>query len=187
MIAAVFLDRDNVIVEDVGYVHKIKDFKLVSNAIEGLKLLKKYTLFIITNQSGIGRGYYALKDFENFNNHLLNELKKHKIKIQKTYYCPHMPEDNCECRKPKIKLLKDVEKEFNIDLKKSFVIGDRKSDFEMGRNAGCKTILVLTGDGTKAKDEVKADFAAKDLLEAAEWILKNDLLCGLKPRSIHSS
>ena len=174
MKAAIFLDRDNVIVEDVGYVHKIKDFKLIDNAVEGLKLLKKYKLFIITNQSGIGRGYYALKDFESFNNHLLNELKKHKIKIQKTYYCPHRPEDDCDCRKPKIKLLKDAEKEFNVDLKKSFVIGDRKSDFEMGRNAGCKTIHVLTGHGNNSKNDVKPDYFAKDLVDAAQWILKND-------------
>ena len=173
---AVILDRDGVIVEDSGYPHRIEHFKLIKNAVEGLRLLKKYRLFIITNQSGIGRGYYTLKDFENFNNHLLNELKKQNIKIQKTYYCPHKPEDICECRKPKIKLLKDAEKEFSIDLKKSFVVGDRKSDFEMGKNAGCRTILVLTGDGMKEKKYVKADYVAKDLLDAAEWILKNDRL-----------
>ena len=174
MTAAVFLDRDNVIVEDAGYVHKIEDFKLIQNSAEGLKLLKKYKLFIVTNQSGIGRGYYALKDFESFNNHLLSELKKHKIRIQKTYYCPHRPEDNCDCRKPKIKLLKDAEKEFGVDLKKSFVVGDRKSDFEMGKNAGCRTILVLSGNGIKEKENPNADYVAKDLLEAAKWILKND-------------
>ena len=170
MNAAIFLDRDGVIVEDVGYAHKIGDFKLIPKAVEGLKLLKNYKLFIITNQSGIGRGYYTMKDFENFNNYLIQELKKHNIKIEKTYVCPHKPEDNCDCRKPKVKLLKAAEKEFGIDLKKSFVIGDKTADIEMGRNAGCKTILVLAGHGTTAKDEAKADFVAKDLLEAAKWI-----------------
>ena len=171
---AVILDRDGVIVEDKGYVHKIQDFKLIPNAIEGLKLLKDYKLFIMTNQSGIGRGIYKAEDFLKFNNHLIKELEKYKIKIQKTYYCQHKPEDNCECRKPKTKFLKDAEKKFNVNLKKSFVIGDRKSDFEMGRNAGCNTIHVLTGNGINAKNDVNPDYFAKDLLDAAKWILEND-------------
>ena len=175
MIAAIFIDRDGVIVEDVGYVHRLEDFKLVPNSIEGLKLLKNYKLFIITNQSGIGRGIYNIEDFLKFNNHLIGILKKHKIKIQKTYYCQHKPEDNCECRKPKTKFLNDAEKEFKIDLKKSFVIGDKKADIELGENGGCRTILVLTGNGMKTKDEIKADFVAEDLLEAAQWILKNNI------------
>lgn len=173
MTKAVILDRDGVIVEDVGFVHKIKDFKLVPNAIEGLKLLKDYKLFIVTNQSGIGKGYYQIEDFFNYNNTVLNELKKHNIKIEKTYVCPHKPEDNCECRKPKTKFLKDAAKEFDIDLKNSFMIGDKSIDVEMGHNAGCKSILVLTGNGMKEKEHSKADCIAKDLLDAAEWIIKN--------------
>ena len=165
---AIFLDRDGVIVEDIGYHHKIKDFKLIPNAIKGLKRLKGYKLFIITNQSGIGRGLYSIKDFTNFNNHLIKTLKKYKIKIEKTYYCPHKPEDKCECRKPKIRLLKDAEKEFEIELKKSFVIGDKKSDIEMGKNAGCKTILVLGHKNLKNK--IKPDYFAEDLVDAAKWI-----------------
>lgn len=173
MTAAIFLDRDNLIVYDPSYVHKIEDFRLMPNAVEGLKRLSNYNLFIITNQSGIGRGYYTLKDFENFNNHLLNELKKHRIKIQKTYCCPHKPEDNCECRKPKTRLLKNAEKEFKIDLKESFVIGDKKSDVELGKNSGCKTILIVGGDGMKVKNKAGADYTANDLLDAAKWILSN--------------
>src|SRR3989338_5899806 len=134
MSKAVFLDRDGVITEDIGYVHKVEDFKLIKNAAEGLRSLKDYKLFIVTNQSGIGRGYYKLEDFMDYNNRVVEELKKNKIKIEKTYYCPHKPDDNCECRKPKTKLIKDAEKEFNIDLKKSFVVGDKKIDVEMGKN-----------------------------------------------------
>lgn len=174
MTKAVFIDRDGVIVEDPGYVHKLEDFKLIPNAVEGLKLLKNYKLFIITNQSGIGRGIYNVEDFLKFNNHLLNELKKHNIKIEKIYYCPHKPEDDCECRKPKIKFLKEAEKKFSIDLKKSFVIGDKKADIKMGKNAGCKTILVLTGNGMKERDTSRPDYIAKDLIDASKWILKND-------------
>ena len=174
MTKAIFVDRDGVLVEDFGYVHKIEDFKLVKNAVEGLKLLKNYKLFIVTNQSGIGRGYYKFEDFLNYNNRVLKELEKHKIKIQKTYYCPHKPEDNCDCRKPKTKFLKEAEKEYGIDLKKSYVIGDKKADVELGRNASCKSILVLTGNGRKTRKEIKPDFIAKGLLEAARWIVKND-------------
>lgn len=170
---AVFIDRDGVIIEDRGFVHKIEDFKIIPNAIGGLKLLKNFELFIITNQSGIGRGIYTFEDFLKVNNHLIKELEKNKIKIQKTYYCPHKPEDNCECRKPKTRFLKDAEKEFKIDLKKSFVIGDRKSDFELGRNAGCRTIHVLTGHGINSKNDVEPDYFVEDLLDAAKWILKN--------------
>ena len=82
---AVFIDRDGILIEDVGYHYKIEDFKLIPNAVEGLKLLKDYMLFIVTNQSGIGRGKYKLKDFNKFNNYLISTLEKHKIKIQKTY------------------------------------------------------------------------------------------------------
>ena len=171
---AIFLDRDGTIIKDAGYVHKIDDFELLPNAIKGLKLFKNYKLFIITNQSGIGRGVYKTKDFLKFNNYLLKEFKKHNIKIKKIYYCPHKPDDDCECRKPKTKFLKDAEKEFNINLRESYVIGDMKSDFELGKNAGCKTIHVLTGHGIKHKNEVKPNYFARDLLDAAKWILKND-------------
>ena len=173
MSKAIFFDRDGVIIEDICYHYKIEDFKFIPNAVKGLKLLKNFKLFIVTNQSGIGRGYYKTEDFLKFNNHLLDELKKYNIKIEKTYYCPHKPEDNCECRKPKTKLLKDAEREFDIDLKKSFVIGDKKADIELGKNAGCKTILVLSGNGMKTKNKINADFVAKNLIEAAEWVIKS--------------
>ncbi len=169
---AVFLDRDGVLVEDIGYHHKIEDLRIVPNAVEGLRLLKDYKLIVVTNQSGIGRGYYTMEDFGNFNNYMLQELKKHSIKIEKIYACPHRPEDSCECRKPKAKLIKGAAKELDIGLKKSFMIGDRKIDIEMGHNAGCKSILVLTGNGMKEKENSNADYIADDLLDAAEWIIR---------------
>lgn len=171
MSKAVFLDRDGVMVEDTGFVHKVENFKMIPNAIEGLKLLKDYLLFIVTNQSGVGRGIYKIDDFKKFNGRLLEELGKNSIKIKKTYYCLHKPEDNCDCRKPKTKFLEDAQKEFGIDLNSSYVVGDRKSDFEMGEKAGCKTIHVLTGNGMNSANEVVPDYFAKDLLDAAQWIL----------------
>lgn len=171
---AVILDRDGTIVEDTGYVHKAEDFKLQPNAIEGLRKLKKFMIFVVTNQSGIGRGSYRLGDFKKFNDRMIDELGRHKIKIEKIYYCPHLPEDNCSCRKPKTKLLEEAKREFGIDLEKSFIVGDQKADIELGRNANCRSILVLTGNGNKTKNVVKADFIANDLLDAAKWILKQD-------------
>lgn len=171
MTKAVFIDRDGVLVEDTGFVHKVDDFKLIENVVEGLKLLKDYKLFIITNQSGIGRGIYKLNDFLRFNKHLIKTLKKYNIKIEKTYYCPHKPEDNCECRKPNTKFLKDAEKDFGIDLKKSFVIGDRKSDMKLGIN--CKTIFIANKNNNEVKNKIPADYFAEDLLDAAKWIIKS--------------
>ena len=172
---AIFLDRDGVINEDPGYVHKIKDFKLVPGAIEALRLLKDFKFVIITNQSGIGRGYYNEEDFHKFNNYLVNELEKYGIHIDKTYFCPHTKEDNCNCRKPKIRFIEQAEKDFDLDIKNSFVIGDHPCDIELGKNAGCRTVHVLTGHGPKHKEEVKQlkpDYIAKDILEAAKWIIK---------------
>ncbi len=173
---AIFLDRDGTLVHDEGYVYKIEDFKLLPNVIEALELLKdNFKLFIITNQSGIGRGYYTKEDFLKFNNHLIEELEKNNIKIEKTYMCPHLPTENCDCRKPNEKFAKEAEKDFNIDLKESYVIGDHDFDIEMGKKTGSKSILVLTGHGKKHLNELKSkpNFIAEDLLEAAEWILKN--------------
>ena len=173
---AIFADRDGTLVEDPGYVHKINDFKLIDRAIDALKLLKNdFKLFIITNQSGISRGIFTLKDFEKFNNYLVNILKKNNITIEKTYVCPHHPDENCDCRKPSIKFIKEAEKEFDIDLKNSWVIGDHPHDIKMGEKAGCKTIYVLTGHGEKNKNElngnIKPEFIAKNIYEAAKIII----------------
>ena len=173
---AIFLDRDGTVVEDPGYVHKVKDFKLIDGAIDALKLLKNdFRFFIITNQSGIGRGFFTLGDFEKFNNHLISTLKKNNIKIEKTYVCPHHPDEKCDCRKPNIKFIKEAEKEFNIDLKNSWVIGDLPCDIEMGKNTGCRTIYVLTGHGEKHKKDlnnIKPDFVAENIYEAAKIIIE---------------
>ena len=110
---AVFLDRDGVLVEDNGYVHRIENFRIIQNVIEGLKKIsKEYALFIVTNQSGISRGVYTQKDFEKFQSHLISELEKNGIKIKKTYHCPHTPEEKCVCRKPSTKFLEEAAREF---------------------------------------------------------------------------
>jgi D-glycero-D-manno-heptose 1,7-bisphosphate phosphatase len=173
---AIFLDRDGTINHDPGYVHKIEDFMLYNGVVEGLKMLKDFKLFIITNQSGIGRGYYKEEDMHKFNKHLLDELNKKGITIEKVYYCPHAPEQSCDCRKPSPKFIKEAEKEFNLDLKNSFVIGDHGSDIKLAKNSGCGSVYLLTGHGKKHFEEAKKlspDFIAENFIKAAGWISEN--------------
>jgi len=175
---AVILDRDGTLnVDEKGYTHKIEDFKLHEGVIEGLKQLKDYRLFIITNQSGIGRGYYKEQDMHNFNQHLLKELKKHGIKIEEIYFCPHLPEEKCDCRKPKTKFIKEAEKEYNINMKESWVIGDHPWDIQLGNNSGCKTVYLLSGHGAKHLKEAREDnprYIAANFKQAADYILFNN-------------
>ena len=169
----IFLDRDATIIEDRGYTYKIEDFKLLPNVIEGLKKLKDFDLFIILNQSGIGRGYYTEEDMNEFNKHLLNEFEKQDIKIKKIYFCPHTPNDDCNCRKPKIELLKQAEEDFDLTLNECYVIGNRESDILCAQNAGGKGILVpINGEEFDIIDIIP-DYKARDLEDAAEFILSN--------------
>jgi len=174
---AIILDRDGTLIEDKNYAYKIEDFELLPGVIEGLKLLQSdFLFFVVTNQSGIGRGYYSIQDFQNFNNHLIKVLKKHEIEILKTYFCPHLKEDNCECRKPKTKFIDEIIKEFNVDIKGSWMIGDHPSDIQFGINAGCRTIFLTTGHGDKHLDElkslgVKPTLIYDNFLDAAREIL----------------
>jgi histidinol-phosphate phosphatase family protein len=176
---AIILDRDGTLVDDPGYVHKVEDFKLLPGVVEGLKKLSKEFVFvIITNQSGIGRGIHTEEDMDKFNEKLINELKKENIEIKKVYHCPHTPEEACDCRKPNTKYIGQASKEFNIDIRQSWVIGDHPHDIKMGVNSGCKAIYLLTGHGKKhfddlEKNSIKSNFIAKDFLEAANFIAEN--------------
>lgn len=172
---AVILDRDGVINVNKGYVHKLEDFEFLPKAIAALKRLPKdFKLIIITNQSGIGRGFYTEKQFLSFSKVVEDLLLQQGIRIDKTYYCPHPPEINCECRKPKPALLKKAIKDFNLDVKSCFVIGDKTADIKMGETCGCHTILVKTGYGGKDKEyAVNPNYIAEDLYDAVTYILKN--------------
>lgn len=155
---AIFLDRDGVINIDKNYVHKIEDFEFIDGVKEALKYFQNlgYILIIVTNQSGIGRGYYRQEDFEKLTNWMIDELEKDKIFIKKVYFCPHRPDENCDCRKPNPKMILDAAKEFNVDLKKSWMIGDKESDIEAGLNAGVKKTILIGEGKTKAKYKVKS-------------------------------
>jgi len=172
---SIFLDRDGTINEEITYLHEPEKLKLLPNVIKGLKLMQKlgYKLIIVTNQPGIGLGYFTKEDFFKVNLKMLKLFSKNKIYIDKIYYCPHSLSENCSCRKPKIGLIKRAKEELNLDLKKSYCIGDKTSDILAGKKSGCKTILVKTGQkGLDKGYKVKADFIAKDLLGAAFFIKK---------------
>ncbi len=170
-IKAVFLDRDGTVNVDKGYVHKIKDLEFLPNAIKGLRKLQDagYKLIIASNQSGIGRGLYAENEYFNFRDEMHKKLRKQGISITAEYFCPHIQEDNCDCRKPGTGMLEKAANGFNLNLRECWMIGDSERDVVAGITAGCSTIHVLTGD--KANSLILPDFKAKDLLEAAEYIL----------------
>jgi len=137
---AVFLDRDNTLIEDEGYIHEPEKVKLLPGVGEGLKLLKEkgFLLIVVSNQSGIGRGYYKEEDFHAVNRKLQELLKPYGVQIDDFFFCPHKPEENCSCRKPKPGMVLEAEKKWKIDLKESYVIGDKDIDVLLAINSGCK-------------------------------------------------
>lgn len=152
---ALFLDRDGVINKEINYLHKSDDFVFIDGVFETCKDFQKagYLIIIITNQAGIGRGYYTRKDFEILNEWMLNQFNKMGICISDVYYCPHHPENgigefkmDCPNRKPNPGMIFQAKEKFNIDLKKSILVGDKESDILCGKNAGVgKSYLVKTG------------------------------------------
>lgn len=178
----IFLDRDGTINIEKSYLHKWEDFEFEKNAIEGLKKLKDlgYEFIVVTNQSGIGRGYYTEEDLVTLNNQMTEKLKEFGIEILECFYCPHHPEKgigkykvDCNCRKPNPGMLLEGIKKYDVDIENSFMIGDKKGDLEAGKKAGLKSILVLTGYGKKIEEEVKGNYLiAKDLLEVVTILKK---------------
>jgi histidinol-phosphate phosphatase family protein len=179
---AVILDRDGTLIEDKNFAYKVEDFELLAGVIEGLKLLQQdFLFFIVTNQSGIGRGFYSENDFFKFNNHLIKVLEENKIRIEKTFYCPHIKEKNCECRKPKIKYINDIVDGWNIDIEKSWMIGDHPSDILFGINGGCKTVYMITGHGEKHLQDLEVNgiiptLVHSNFLEAIKEIMRIEKL-----------
>ena len=166
-----FLDRDGVINEDFGYVFKIEDFKFIDGIFEILKEFKKreFLIIIVTNQSGIQRGYYTTKDFEILTEYMKDEFKKRDIDIDKVYFCPHL--SGCECRKPNPGMILAARDELGIDLSKSYLIGDKLSDIEAGRNAGVKNLFLLNRD----ENSTNGDFyCINELKEMVNYIRKKD-------------
>ncbi|SHK15252.1 D-glycero-alpha-D-manno-heptose-1,7-bisphosphate 7-phosphatase [Paramaledivibacter caminithermalis] len=163
---AVFLDRDGVINDNYKPVNSPRDLRIYPWSAEAILKLNTagYYVFVVTNQGGIEMGYFKEKDLEEIHNKLLNEIEKSGASIDEIDFCPHF-KTKCECRKPEAGMLKRLAKKYNIDLNSCFMIGDRDIDIEAGIKAGCKTIKI-------GKPYKKADYIAKNLMEAVKLILK---------------
>ena len=147
---ALFLDRDGVINVEIDYLYKKEDFVFIDGILDLCKHYQDlgYMIIVVTNQSGIARGYYTEKDFNELTLWMISEFKKHSINIAKVYHCPHHPDITgpCQCRKPKPKMLFDAQKEFDIDMKNSLMIGDKERDIEAGLNAGISETYLFVND-----------------------------------------
>ena len=177
---AVFLDRDGTIAEEVGYLNHATRFRMFSFVAAVVRRLNESGLpvIVVTNQSGVGRGYFPESLVHTVNELMTQQLAKAGARIDAIYYCPHTSADNCSCRKPKAGMLERAAKEHALDVQRSFVVGDRYRDIELGRNARARSILVRTGYGEgelawhAAKWPLQPDFVAEDLTQAADWILR---------------
>ena len=169
---AVFLDRDGTINVDKNYLYKIEDFEFLPGAVEALRLLQSsgYLLIIITNQSGIARGYFTEDDYLKLNDFMLSELERLGVHISKSYYCPHGPDSKCNCRKPKTGLFDEAVREFGIDLSKSFAIGDKPRDCSICLTTKCKGFLINSESENENITSVSSLFEAAKIITGGEKI-----------------
>jgi len=169
---AVFLDRDGVINRDRGYISDPGDFEFLPGAVEGLLRFREagYFLIVITNQGGIGLGYYTKEDFFRVNLAMLKGLSSAGVILDKIYFCPHTLKDNCPCRKPGTGMIERAREELPIIMEKSILIGDKETDIRAGKAAGLKTCLIAP-EGVPGNFTIAPDITAGDVIEAAARIL----------------
>ena len=179
---AVFLDRDGTIVEDVGYLSDICQIRILPGAAEAIRLLNKngFKVIIVTNQAGVARGYFTESRANEINEKLRQLLADHGSIVERIYFCPHHIDGivekykrECNCRKPNPGMIEQAVKELDIDINNSFMIGNKSSDIEAGRRAGCRTIVVGGGINHREPEVLSqsADYIATDLFEAVKWLL----------------
>ena len=175
--AAVFMDRDGVINEDRAYVHRVEDFAWIAGVKEALGILrgKGYLLVLVTNQAGIAYGYYALEDYLTLTGWMQQELARENLAFDGVYFCPHHPTKgqapylaSCRCRKPGTGMLEEARRDLDISFADSYMVGDRMTDVETDRNAGCRqSFLVTTGKPLPDFQGATPDFVRRDLLAVA--------------------
>ena len=185
---AVFIDRDGTLSEEVGYLNHASRFRLLPRSAAAIKMLNEagVAAVVITNQAGVARGYFPEERILEVHQRMEELLAADGARLDGIYYCPHHPtageppyRAECDCRKPRPGLLLRAAEELDLDIPGSYMIGDKFSDIELAREAGCKGILTLTGYGrgeweyNRETACVKPDFIAEDLYDAVEWILKD--------------
>lgn len=161
---AIFLDRDGTINVEKHYLNKIGDFEFLPGVIEGLKLLQDagFLLIIVTNQSGIGRGYYSEEDFNVLTKWMMQTLEQSGVKITQVYFCPHLPDamiekyrKDCDCRKPKPGMYLKAVEDYDIDLSKSYVIGDKIRDCAICKDTECRGFLIADNEKAEIINDVQ--------------------------------
>lgn len=174
-----FLDRDGTVAEEVGYLNHVDRFRMFPFAAPAIRRLNDAGLavIVVTNQSGVARGYFPESLIQEVHRRMQHHLRSAGARLDAVYYCPHSSADGCDCRKPKTGMIARAERELRLDVPRSFVVGDRFSDMEMGFRSGCKTVFVRTGYGLgeetwHAKEWPRQpDAIVDDLERAVDWIL----------------
>jgi histidinol-phosphate phosphatase family protein len=181
----VFLDRDGTINHDSrDYIKSRAEFQFISGSIEAIRLLtlSGFTSIVITNQSAIARKFISGPELDRIHAMMKDAIVSGGGKIADIFFCPHLPTEGCECRKPAPGLIFQAQRKYNIDLSKSILVGDSAKDIECARNAGCgRAVLVKTGKDNEAEHILKAkqmvaDYTAENLYDAAQWILADSTL-----------
>ncbi len=190
----VFLDRDGTIIHDAGYLRRVEDMELYPSAAQAIRLLNQSgrLVVVVTNQSGVARGILDEDAVSSIHAALQTDLEHQGARIDRFYYCPHLPNApvasfsrECDCRKPNPGMVLAAARDLNIDLSRSYLIGDKPTDIETAHRAGCASVLVRTGYGAEAaekqgdsqtrrrgdKETPAPDHIAEDLLDAVQWIL----------------
>lgn len=170
---AVFLDRDGTMIEEVNFLSRLEDLRIFPYTNEALRLFREnnFRVLVVTNQSGIGRNFFSEQAMHDIHDKMLLELND---QIESFYFCPHLPNDRCACRKPNLGMIEAANADGSIDLSNSWMIGDKLIDIETGFNALTKTVLVLTGYGQKTQTQLQRqpDLIAENLLIAAQQIIE---------------
>jgi len=172
---AAFIDRDGTLIEEVNFLSKVEDLSVFPYTPEALSLLKAhgFLIVVVTNQSGIGRSIYSEADM-----HAVHDAIQKRLDgmIDAFYFCPHLPDAGCKCRKPGLGMLQNAGQEFSIDMAQSWMIGDKRIDVETGMNAGIRSAMVLTGYGEVQQDELerKPEVVAENILEAVNQIISHE-------------
>lgn len=179
---AVFLDRDGTLNVEKEYLHLPSEFEFIPGAAEAVKLLNQagFLVIVVSNQSGVARGYYSEEDVYHLHRHVDRLLAEQGANIDAWLFCPHHPDGRgsyalpCNCRKPEPGMLREAARRFDIDLEQSWMIGDKLIDLQAGQRAGCSSILVRTGYGAEEEPNLMPDrVVCDDLLRAVRYLLEH--------------